>query len=369
MKVLYIANYKDGTGWGNSALHNILALDSAGVEVIPRAISFNDKNTPIPARIKFLEEKSSSGADVCVQHTLPSYYSYNSKLKNICFYVTETNQFNDSLWAKSINIMDEAWVPNTQMITASQKSGVTIPVKMAPLCIDINEYQDIPKTASVGELEGMFNFCFVGDFIHRKNIEALLRAFHTEFHPSEPVNLFFKLSKHGCSSDECLGLFHDFSSHVKNSLKVRASYKKEVVISGFLEKSHLLSVMNQCHCFVMPSYGEAWCIPALEAMAVGMPVIYTGGTGMDDFCVGYKISAHDSPCYKGTESLPNIYTAESKWREVDVSHLSQLMRTAYETYNNDKSEFESLQNAAKKRAAEYDLKRVGSQLKEILYGS
>ena len=70
MKVLYIANYKDGTGWGNSALHNILALDSAGVEVIPRAISFNDKNTPIPARIKFLEEKSSSGADVCVQHRL-----------------------------------------------------------------------------------------------------------------------------------------------------------------------------------------------------------------------------------------------------------------------------------------------------------
>ena len=34
MKVLYIGNYNDGTGWGNACLNNILALDRAGIDVV-----------------------------------------------------------------------------------------------------------------------------------------------------------------------------------------------------------------------------------------------------------------------------------------------------------------------------------------------
>lgn len=366
MKVLYIGNYRDGTGWGNSALHNILALDAAGVDVVPRPISFNMRNMPVPPALELLENKNATGATVCIQHTLPTLYSYNSALKNIGLYVTETNMFRDSMWHKGINMMDEAWVVNTQMVSASTKSGVTIPIKVAPLSINTKEYQNIQQSASAEELTGSFNFCFVGDFIHRKNIESLLRAFHMEFHPAEPVNLLLKISKHGHSSGECLNLFNQFSTNVKSSLKLRDKYKDEVVIAGFLEKAHLLSVMKQCHCFVMPSYGEAWCIPALEAMAIGMPVIYTGGTGMDDFCLGYKIDAKDAPCYKGNESLPTVYTADSKWREVDVSHLAHLMRTAYETYNSNRDEFATLQTKAQVRAKEYDLVTVGRLLKGLL---
>ena len=47
MKVLYIGNYKDGTGWANACLNNILALDGAGVDVAPRAITFAS-NTHCP---------------------------------------------------------------------------------------------------------------------------------------------------------------------------------------------------------------------------------------------------------------------------------------------------------------------------------
>ena len=41
MKVLYISNYKDGTGWGNAATDYILAMDSVGIDVVCRSISFN----------------------------------------------------------------------------------------------------------------------------------------------------------------------------------------------------------------------------------------------------------------------------------------------------------------------------------------
>ena len=79
MKVLYIGNYRDGTGWGNACANNILALDSVGVNVVPRAITFNGSKQTQSQRIAELEEQSEAGADVCIQHTLPNLYSYNAK--------------------------------------------------------------------------------------------------------------------------------------------------------------------------------------------------------------------------------------------------------------------------------------------------
>ena len=70
--MLYIGNYKDGTGWGNAAAHNILALHSAGVDVVPRAITFEEKQTESP-EISALEKKPATNIDVCIQHTLPLY--------------------------------------------------------------------------------------------------------------------------------------------------------------------------------------------------------------------------------------------------------------------------------------------------------
>ena len=60
MKVLYIGHYKDGTGWGNAALNNILALNSAGVDVVPRAITYEEKDKVKNETIEKLEQKAQS---------------------------------------------------------------------------------------------------------------------------------------------------------------------------------------------------------------------------------------------------------------------------------------------------------------------
>jgi hypothetical protein len=52
-----------------------------------------------------------------------------------------------------------------------------------------------------------------------------------------------------------------------------------------------------------------------------------------------------------------------------VQKLSQLMRSVYETYMSDKDEFQQKQNKARQRALQYDTKKVGLQLKELLYDS
>tara|TARA_R110000751_G_scaffold86231_3_gene171792 strand:+ start:4647 stop:5753 length:1107 start_codon:yes stop_codon:yes gene_type:complete len=368
MKVVYIGNYNDGTGWGNACLSNILALDSVGVKVVPRAITFNNSHITQNQRVRELEGQSERNSDVCIQHTLPSLYHYNSGVKNIGVFYTETSTFSESMWPKYINLMDEVWVPNSQMIRASKASGVNVPVNLCPLSIDLNDYEDIEDCADIGEFDGCFNFCFVGEFVKRKNIEALLRAFHSEFHPSEPVNLFLKLSMPGVESSDSLNQFDNFSASVKSGLKIRKDYRKEIAITGMLEKRHLTSLVNKCDCFVMPSYGEAWCIPALESMALGLPVIHTSETGMDDFCVGWPVQSRSSRCYLANDSLDDVYTSLTSWREIDIESLASIMRVAYETYKNNKQEWNKITTLAKDKAKDYSVRNIGNIMKELLNG-
>ena len=97
MKVLYVGCYRDGTGWGQAAIDYILSMDAAGIDVIPRPIKLNQRRYIPPKRILELEKKSTSGADVCIQHTLPQYMEYTNKLKkNIALYATETSDFKQS---------------------------------------------------------------------------------------------------------------------------------------------------------------------------------------------------------------------------------------------------------------------------------
>jgi len=59
MKVLFIGGFRDGTGWGKASQNYILALDRAGINVVPRPIrtcpTFG-RHVDIPERILELEE-------------------------------------------------------------------------------------------------------------------------------------------------------------------------------------------------------------------------------------------------------------------------------------------------------------------------
>ena len=50
MKVLYLGYYRDGTGWAKAAQNYILALQSAGVDVVPRYVKLNDVDGEVPDR-------------------------------------------------------------------------------------------------------------------------------------------------------------------------------------------------------------------------------------------------------------------------------------------------------------------------------
>ena len=366
MKVLYVGNYKDGTGWANACINNILALDAAQVDVVPRAITFEKQTKSYPDKIKQLEQNSVDGCDICIQHTLPHLYSYDSNFKNIGCIATETDSFKETNWHNHANIMDEIWAPSLYTKASCRQSDITVPIQVAPYSLDISVYDsvnwvDMNAGNTIQELKHTFNFAFVGEFIERKNIQALLRAFHMEFHPSEPVNLFMK------TSQQTLEYVQNYCKQIRDGLKIRKNYKQEIIICGYLDRKDYVSVLNQCHAFVMPSRGEAFCIPALEAMALGMPVIHTADTGMDDFCIGTSVQSKQVPCFGAMSSLPNMYTSNTKWSEIDVEELCIAMRNIYMQWHTE--QYETQKQLARQKAYEYDHKVVGKALKELLNDS
>ena len=357
MKILYIGNYRDGTGWGNACVNNILALDKAGVDVVPRAITFELRQQEYPNRIKELEKDSTKGCDVCIQHTLPHLYSYDGRYKNIGFVAVESSNFKSSGWQHKMNLMDEIWVPSQASKKACEESGVHTPVKVAPHSLDLSEYKP-NRGNKIQNLLNTFNFAFVGEFVERKNLKALIQAFHMTFDRHEPVNLLIKTSKI---------TLPEIQAHIENikaGLKIRKKYKEEIIITGRLEKIDYISVLAQCHSFVMPSRGEGFCIPALEAMALGIPVIHTEETGMDDFCVGTPVSSYSQPCLGAMSTLDNLDTARSDWREIDIRKLCTAMRKEFQKWNSEEAEKDS--KKAKSWASQYGHEPIGKQLKELL---
>jgi glycosyltransferase involved in cell wall biosynthesis len=361
VKILYIG-VADQTGWGYVSTNNILALDSTRVDLVVRSISFGGIPQRLTPRIQELQARDISNVDVCIQHILPSNFCYNGSYKNIGYYEAETSNYYDSMWPKFINILDEAWVPSLVNKNNAEWSGVTVPIKVVNHCIEWDRYQTLKPTAHIQELDGSYNFCFVGELAKRKNIAAILRAFHTEFHPSENVNLFLKLNAPGLNSDQCMGKFEQYHKMVKEGLKLRARYKEPVVVTGHESYANVLSMMKQCHCFVSASYGESWCQPALDSLALGLNVIYTKGTGTEEFCGPGTIAVKSnlSPCFGAVDTLPNLYSANDMWRDIDIQDLMYSMRNMYEQRNTQD----------RKKIAEsvkcLDYKEVGKKMLEAI---
>jgi glycosyltransferase involved in cell wall biosynthesis len=343
-RVLFVGVYRDGTGWANGAIQHILALDAAGIDVVCRPLKLNDASPELPRRILELEAKPSHGCDVVLQNVLPHQMDYNGRFrKNIGYYYSETSTFAGSAWPARLNQLDELWVANRQQVEAARQSGVTRPVKVVPPACDLERfmrsYQPLDVLRPYRD-QGEFLFYWVGEYNRRKNLGAAVRAFHLEFQPHEPVRLVIKTHKPGMSPAECQQHVEADCQKVKDGLKLR-SCKSEVVLTQRLTESGMMKLHQSCDCFVATSFGEAWCIPAFEAMASGKTPIVPASTGfldyVDDNC-GWLVETRPEPVFLSDDGFEDLFTGQESWASVDVLHLRRCMREAFEGPRQDKAD-------------------------------
>lgn len=372
MRVLWIGNYLDGSGWSQAAIDYILALDSVGVEVIPRAIKLNNHMGEVPERIRQLEARSVRGCDVVVQHVLPHMTSYNSRLRNICLFASETSHFGNTVWPERLALMDDVWLINAQQYDACKRSGLVNRGKgprfaLVPHACDVSKFaRSYPPLERLKPLldRGEFLFYFVGEYTRRKNLNAFIKAFHLEFDPSENVRAVIKTGRPGMSPQECAAHVRADLEKLKKGMKLHGgrpeAYREEVVITDRLSEEGVMRLHAACDCFVMPSFGEAWNLPGFTAMAMGKTPIVSACTGFVDYLSekeGYLVEGRWEPCVGANDTLQDIYVANEDWFNVDIHCLRRRMREAYQDHlKGDRTR--SLNGV--KRAYDFSYEEVGS---------
>jgi glycosyltransferase involved in cell wall biosynthesis len=374
MKILYLSVYRDGTGWAEAANRYILALDAAGVEVVPRPIRLEAVSHTPSDRVLELEKRSSKGCNVVIQHTLPYMMDYNGRFDlNVGLYFSETDSILHSSWADRLSNMDLVLGCNRQMEVAARDSYLFKPYRIIPIPADVNiyrrEWSPLDKVKQLKD-EGNFVFYTVGEMIRRKNLQGLLKAFHTEFAPEEPVSLVIKTSRQGMTAQETRQKMNEFCVRIKNGLKLYGGgsaehYKQEVILTERLSADDLFRLHAACDCFVQPSYGEAWSIPDFDAMAMGKTPIVTDWGGYPDYVnndCGWLVPAYREQVFGIEESFADMYTGKESWAAVDPIVLRRAMREAYESKGLKQQKAE----AGIRRAADFSYEAVGKTMKEVL---
>ena len=350
MKIQYIGNFSDGTGWAKASTYNALVLSKAGYDIYCKEIRYNDRNITIEDEINNLLSKTSDDFDVIIHHVLPKDYQYVGGAKNIGFVELETLNLSDKIWLKNLSMMDEILVPNEASKKCLINSGCTKPIKIFNHSFNYNRVVNSNSPAFVQELNNNFNFIFVGEFSKRKNPEALVRAFQNEFSYIEPVNLILK-------TNTPVDNINQFTQNIKQNMKNSQRYKKELIISDYLSEDVLWAIMKQCHAFMMPSYGEAWCYPAMEAMALGLPIIYTEGIGIEHYAntnPNYAVKSKVVPCYGAVDTFDTLYTSKDLWYEIDIIDLQIKMRNIYDMHKNNNLQYSMLSKQNINNAKRYD---------------
>lgn len=218
-------------------------------------------------------------------------------------------------WVSLFNSVSEVWTPSDYVTDVYTQNGIKN-VFTVPNGVDGAIYKPIRK----GKSE-KFNFLFVGGTIYRKGIDLLLRAYQEIY--QDGMNLIIK--------DTGGDSFYK-GMNFKNEIKELSKTLPITYIDSHLTEQEMASLYNSADCLVNPYRGEGFCLPILEAMACGLPVVATGGKATD-YQTGYKIP------YKEKSigfNLSGELTKEGYILEPDYYSLVEMMNSAYIGIGRDK---------------------------------
>jgi glycosyltransferase involved in cell wall biosynthesis len=305
------------TGYSGSSLAYVLGLDARGVGVRPLYLYGTDYDEQVQAggmhpRIRQLQALPLRLDAPQVVYAPGDRFSKNSGAYRIGFTMLETDRLPAS-WVEQANQMDEVWTPTEWGAEVFRASGVTRPVHAVPLGVDTGRFRPAPARARLAERAIFLSVFEWGD---RKGWDILLRAYRAAFRPGDPVLLLLKI---------------DCRMPVANPLRAIARALPApappvgLIYNQPLGGDQLVELYQSADCFVLPTRGEGWGMPVLEAMACGIPAIATDWSGPTAFLNarnGYPLpirglapTGSDTPHYRG-----------ARWAEPDEAALVDLLR-------------------------------------------
>ena len=233
------------------------------------------------------------------------------------------------MWVRSVRErVDRVWVPSAFVRDGYVASGMPPGiVDVVPNGVDLDRFTpEGPVRAIDGggaDVEAGCTFLFVGGTIWRKGVDVLLAAWHRAFDPGDDVRLVIK----------DFGVTSSYRGQTTGAdvlaLAARRDVAPVIYLTDDLPPDELPALYRAADVAVLPYRAEGFCLPALEAMACGVPVIHTGAGPTGEFCTpdaGWALRSQrvefEARTYAGATAGP-AYALE-----VDPDVLAGALRAA-----------------------------------------
>lgn len=225
------------------------------------------------------------------------------------------------------NAMDEVWLPSRFNMETFAAAGVDErKLKLMLPGIDTVTFHPGAKPLTLPGKRA-FNFLSVFDWQLRKGYDVLLKAYLGEFKADEDVALFLKVSQ---ANDAAARLEDEIRAFIECAIGMRLEKSPPVIlIKQFIPLRDMARLYAAADCFVLPTRGEGYGRPFLEALACQLPVIATRWSGQLDFLNSQNSDLIDISIAPAPDDVDLEIFAGHCWAEPDHEHLRHLMRQAY----------------------------------------
>ncbi|KAJ8440733.1 hypothetical protein Cgig2_005464 [Carnegiea gigantea] len=266
----------------------------------------------------------------------PPSANYGDFLAVIGRTMFETDRVNHE-HVKRCNRMDYVWVPTEFHVSTFVKSGVEASkVVKVVQSVDVDffdpfKYQSLDlvplrelvlgkKLKTMGS-EKEFVFLSIFKWEYRKGWDVLLRAYLQEFSGADAVALYLLTNAFHTDNDfsnKILEFVED--SGIERPI---SGWARVYVIDKHIPEVDLPRLYKAANGFVLPSRGEGWGRPLVEAMSMSLPVIATSWSGPTEYLT--EENGYPLPVGKMSEVRQGPFKGHL-WAEPSVDKLQGLMR-------------------------------------------
>ena len=256
----------------------------------------------------------------------------NSPFKrNIGYTMLETDKVTP-MWAQKCNMMDAIFTPSPFCLSSFMQSGITVPIRIVPLGTDPEKFK--PEGEKLLNFPTKYNFLSVGQWLlqgDRKNMVGVIRTFHSIFKDNKDVGLIIKSYHESAGTRDKLAITNSIQS-LRNEAGLKPGDGPQVyLIHGAMSEENIIKLYRNADCFLMPTAGEAWGMPLLEAATMGIPCITTGGTGSEAFLNPEFTILLDYNWQPIGDMLrwPGVYEPHLKLAIPDMEEFSRMVNRVY----------------------------------------
>lgn len=208
--------------------------------------------------------------------SLPINATYN------ILYTTQESVNSHPGFLNRMSQYNEVWYPCRWNGVSWKAAGFNSkPMFYMPEGVDPTKFYPCTCGFHIPDARGLFKFLYLGDWSHRKGMQYLVPAFK-RFTRLDRVCLVLKVAYQGMNEEKAKKRiqeeFLEFAGGDWNE-----ENPKVIFLHKWFSEKEVMRLFNSVDCYVSPSLGEAWNLPALQAMACGVPLIVSDPFGHGGF--------------------------------------------------------------------------------------